>query len=46
MTEKKVISNILQKFKDKILICISHNKSLLGEIDNKFKIENRQLISI
>ncbi len=46
MTEKKVISNILQKFKDKILICISHNKSLLGEIDNKFKIENRQLVSI
>ena len=45
-TEKKVISNILQKFKDKILICISHNKSLLGEIDNKFKIENKQLVSI
>ena len=45
MTEKSYFK-YLQKFKDKILICISHNKSLLGEIDNKFKIENRQLISI
>ena len=45
-TEQKVISNLLTKFKDKIMICISHNKALLGKIDYKFKIENAQLISI
>ena len=45
-TEQKVISNLLTKYKDKIMICISHNKTLLGKIDNKFKIENAQLISI
>lgn len=43
--EQKVISNILEKFKDKALIIITHNKSLLTEL-NKFKIENSKLISI
>ena len=44
-TEQKVFSNILKKFKDKALIVITHNKSLLGEL-NKFKIENSKLISL
>ena len=45
-TEQKIILNVLKKFKDKALIFITHNKSLLGEIKNKFKIENSKLISI
>ena len=43
--EQKVFSNILEKFKDKALIIITHNKSLLTEL-NKFGIENSKLISI
>ncbi len=43
--EQKVFSNILEKFKDKALIIITHNKSLLTEL-NKFRIENSKLISI
>ena len=44
-TEQRVFSNILKKFKDRVLIIITHNQSLLGEL-NKFKIENSKLISI
>ena len=46
ITEQKVITKILKKFDDKILICISHNKHLLNKIHNKYKIENAQLVSI
>jgi ATP-binding cassette, subfamily B, bacterial PglK len=46
ITEQKVITKILKKFDNKILICISHNKHLLGKIHKKYKIESAQLVSI
>ena len=45
-TENKVVSNILNNFKDKILVFISHNKNLSNEIEKKYKIENLNFVAI
>ena len=45
-TENTVVSNILNNFKDKILVFISHNKNLSNEIEKKYKIENLNFVAI
>ena len=45
-TENKVVSNILNNSKDKILVFISHNKNLSNEIEKKYKIENLNFVAI
>jgi ABC-type bacteriocin/lantibiotic exporter with double-glycine peptidase domain len=43
-TQSKIVKNLLNDFKNKILLFISHDNSLSGFINQKLKVENSKLI--
>ena len=43
-TQKKIIKNLLNDFKNKVLLFISHDNTLSNFITQKLKVENSKLI--
>ena len=45
-TELQVLKNIKKEFKDKTIICVSHNQNLYKLFDKYYVLKNNKLINV